>query len=430
MLKQLKVVAVVLLSLGMVNVYAEGMKTNSSGFSKEGLEKITHVYQEEVNNGHIPGVVILIKRHGKLVYTQAIGYQDKAKQIPMKRNDIFRNYSMTKPFVAVAAMQLMEQGKLTLADPVSKFIPELKGMKVAVEEKNKDTVTYKLVTVNRDIQIIDLLRHTSGIVYGEITKNPFLQDAYKKEKLVNQELAYDVRGLTPDEEINAFSKIPLSTQPGTNWEYSLSVDLLGRVVEKITGQRLGDYLKDNLFAPLNMKDTGFMVKKTDLSRLAEPLAVDPFTQKPIHLIDVSQQPQNDSGGAGSVTTADDYMNFISMLLDKGSYNHHSILSPASIKLMTSDQLGDRTTLPNSPGQLLMDVDGYTFGLGFMVRKENGLAGVLGSKGEYMWAGAAGTFFWVEPEKDLCVVVMSQVPGPIRPYYRRLIKDLVDSALVD
>ncbi|MDE2423813.1 MAG: beta-lactamase family protein [Betaproteobacteria bacterium] len=430
MLKQLKVVAVVLLSLGMVNVHAEGMKTDSSGFSKEGLEKITHVYQEEVNNGHIPGVVILIKRHGKLAYNQAIGYQDKAKQIPMKRNDIFRNYSMTKPFVAVAAMQLMEQGKLTLADPVSKFIPELKGMKVAVEEKNKDTVTYKLVTVNRDIQIIDLLRHTSGIVYGEITKNPFLQDAYKKEKLVNQELAYDVRGLTPDEEINAFSKIPLSTQPGTNWEYSLSVDLLGRVVEKITGQRLGDYLKDNLFTPLNMKDTGFMVKKTDLSRLAEPLAVDPFTQKPIHLIDVSQQPQNDSGGAGSVTTADDYMNFISMLLDKGSYNHHSILSPASIKLMTSDQLGDRTTLPNSPGQLLMGVDGYTFGLGFMVRKENGLAGVLGSKGEYMWAGAAGTFFWVEPEKDLCVVVMSQVPGPIRPYYRRLIKDLVDSALVD
>jgi CubicO group peptidase (beta-lactamase class C family) len=430
MIKSLRSAALITVLLALPYSYAESIKPESLGFSKEGLQTITRVYDNEFKEGHIPGAVILIKRHGKIVYAEAIGYQNKDKNISMKRNNIFRNYSMTKPFVAVAAMQLMEQGKLTLADPVSKFIPELKEMKVAVEEKDGDKTTYKLVSTNREIQIIDLLRHTSGIVYGEITKNKLLQDAYKQQKLVNENLAYDVRSLTPQQEIDALSKVPLSTQPGTNWEYSLSVDLLGRVVEKVSGQRLGDYLKQHIFTPLNMTDTGFYLNSSNLTRLAEPLDTDPFTHQPIHLIDVAEQPNNDSGGAGSVTTADDYMNFITMLLDHGTYNHQHILSPASISLMSSDQLGNRTTLPYSPGQLLMGVDGYTFGLGFMVRKEDGLAGVLGSKGEYMWAGAAGTFFWVEPQKDLAVVVMTQVPGPVRPYYRRLIKDLVDSALIN
>ncbi|KRH79911.1 esterase EstB [Ferrovum sp. JA12] len=430
MIKRIRAIIAVALLITLTTTYAEAINPKALGFSKKGLEKITRVYEDEVKEGHIPGAVILIKRYGKIVYAEAIGYQNKSKNISMKRNNIFRNYSMTKPFIAVATMQLMEQGKLTLADPVSKFIPELKDMKVAIEVKEGDKITYKLVPARREIQIIDLLRHTSGIVYGEITKNKLLQEAYKQQELVNEHLAYDVRSLTPEQEITAFSKVPLSTEPGTNWEYSLSVDLLGRIVEKVSGQRLSDYLKQNIFTPLNMVDTGFYITENNLSRLAEPLSIDPFTHQPIHLIDVSEQPANDSGGAGSVTTADDYLNFATMMLDLGSVNHQHILSPASIKLMTSDQLGNRTTLPYSPGQLLMGIDGYTFGLGFMVRKENGLAGVLGSKGEYMWAGAAGTFFWVEPEKDLAVVVMTQVPGPVRPYYRRLIKDLVDSALIN
>jgi CubicO group peptidase (beta-lactamase class C family) len=209
----------------------------------------------------------------------------------------------------------------------------------------------------------------------------------------------------------------------------MSVDLLGRVIEAASGMTLGQFIEARIFKPLNMADSGFQVPPGKHSRLAEPFPIDPFTKNPIKLLDVSAAPNNDSAGAGGVSTAGDYMNFVSMLLNGGELNGQRIVSPMTVRLMASDHLGNRSTVPLSPGQLLMGVEGYTFGLGFMVRQGYGLAGVPGSPGEYLWAGAAGTFFWIDPKEQLAVVVMSQVPGPIRPHYRRLIKAMVSAAVV-
>jgi CubicO group peptidase (beta-lactamase class C family) len=229
--------------------------------------------------------------------------------------------------------------------------------------------------------------------------------------------------------VTGIANAPLSTQPGTNWEYGMSMDLLGRVVEAVSGKRLGEFMQERIFIPLHMSDTGFSVPSGKQSRIAEPLAIDPFTKNPNKLLDVTMTPNNDSAGAGGVSTAGDYLNFVSMLLNGGELNGNRILSPMTVQLMASDMLGNRTTVPVSPGQNLMGVDGYTFGLGFAVRQSEGIAAVQGSPGEFMWAGAAGTFFWIDPKEQMAVVMMSQVPGPIRPYYRKMIKQLVSAAVV-
>lgn len=406
-------------------------KPEAVGLSSAKLKNIKTLLQAEVDKGNIPGAVVMIERKGKLVYAEAVGYQDKAANVPMHQDTIFRIYSMTKPLVSVAAMMLVEDGKMQLADPIAKFMPEFSTMQVSVATKDANgNTTYSLVPAAKPITVQDLLRHTSGIVYPEITANPVIKQHYIDTGLyVPGGTDYDQRRVTPKEMIAAIASAPLSTQPGTNWEYSMSVDLLGRVVEIVSGERLSDFLQARLFQPLKMKDAGFYVPKEKQSRLAEALAVDPFTKKPIKLLDVRTVPNNDSGGAGGVATAADYMNFASMMLQGGEFGGQQLLSPMTVNLMTADMLGSRTTAPLSPGQLLMGVDGYTFGLGFMVRQGQGLASVDGSTGEFMWAGAAGTFFWIDPKEQMAVVFMSQVPGPIRPYYRRLIKQAVSAAVV-
>ena len=405
-------------------------KPESVGLSSKKLERISQVFQAEVDKGAIPGAILQINRNGKLVYTSVVGFKDKNKKEPMSKDSIFRIYSMTKPMVSVTAMQLVEEGRIQLTDPISKFLPEFKDMQVSVPKTDaKGETYYDAVPALRPITVQDLLRHTSGIGYPEIIKNPVIKRDYINGGLyVADGTDYDQRRLTPKDFVSAVASSPLSSQPGTNWEYSMSVDVLGRVIEAVTGQRLGDYMQAHLFKPLNMKDTGFKVPANKVSRLAQPLSVDPSTQQPIKLLDVTIDPANDSGGAGGVSTAADYMNFVSMLLNKGELNGQRIISPTTLSLMTSDQLGSRTGIPLSPGQLLMGVNGYTFGLGFMVRQGPGLSEVPGSEGEFMWAGAAGTFFWVDPKEKLGVVLMTQVPGPIRPYYRRLIKQLVSASI--
>ncbi len=414
-------------------VYAQNIPTakpESVGMSSKKLQHITKMFQMEVDKGAIPGAIIQINRNGKLVYTSVVGFKDKSKNEPLTKDSIFRIYSMTKPLASIAAMQLVEEGRMQLTDPISKFLPEFKDMQVSVPKTDsKGEISYDTVPALKPITVQDLLRHTSGIAYPEITKNPIIKKAYINGGLyVAEGTDYDQRRLSPKEFVAAVASSPLSTQPGTNWEYSMSVDVLGRVIEAVSGQRLGEYLQAHLFKPLNMKDTGFKVPAEKVSRLAQPFSIDPNTQQPIKLLDVTIDPANDSGGAGGVSTAADYMNFVSMLLNGGELNGQRIISPTTLSLMTSDQLGTRAAIPLNPGQLLMGVNGYTFGLGFMVRQGPGLSEVSGSEGEYMWAGAAGTFFWVDPKEKLGVVLMTQVPGPIRPYYRRMIKQLVSASI--
>jgi len=326
---------------------------------------------------------------------------------------------------------LMEEGRLQLTDPVSKWLPEFATLQVS--EMRTDPwgkVTYALVPAARPPTVQDLLRHTAGLAYGELTGNAAVKDAYTKAGLFKASIDYDARDLTPAEEVERLAKAPLAHQPGTTWEYSLAVDLLGRVVEKASGMRLGDFLQQRLFGPLGMADTGFYVPQEKMGRLAQPLPNDPTTGAPNRLLDVSQPPGNDSGGAGAVSTATDYLRFAEMMLEGGRLDGVQILSRTTVALMTADHLGTQIHPVITPGEQLMGTLGYTFGLGFMVRKESGIAAVPGSAGEYMWAGYGGTFFWVDPKERLTVVLMAQQPGPSRVYYRKELKQLVYQAIVD
>ena len=398
------------------------------GLSSAKLANIKRVMDEEVAAGRLPGAVVMIARHGRLAYAESFGFRDKAANAPLPRDAIFRIYSMTKPLASVGAMTLVEDGRIQLTDPVSKYLPEFKDLKVAVPRPNTlGEQSVDLVAAERAPTVQDLMRHTAGLAYGEITTNTLVKTAYTKAGLFKPDFDYNTTDLTPEEFTRRLAAAPLAYQPGTVWQYSLAVDVLGRVVEKASGQRLGAYLEERVFKPLKMTETGFSVPSDKAGRIALPLPNDPVTGMPNRLIDRAE-PKNDSAGAGGYATASDYLRFAQAMLDGGALDGARVLSRTMVELMTADQLGDRIRPVATPGDLLMGVPGYTFGLGFMVRKEPGIAGVPGSKGEFMWAGYAGTFFWVDPKEDLAVVMMTQAPGPSRAYYRREIKQLVYSAI--
>jgi len=340
---------------------------------------------------------------------------------------------MTKPLVSGAAMMLVEDDKIQLTDPVAKFLPAFKGQRVSVARADSEfaRLSYTTVASDRDMTVQDLLRHTSGLAYGEITQNVPVKDAYAKAGVYLPGVRdYDARDLTPAEQVERLGAIPLAHQPGTVWEYSLATDVLGRVVEAASGQRLGDFLAQRVFKPLRMADTAFHAPAEKIGRLAQPLATDLASGQPIKVIDVSASPKNDSGGAGAVSTAADYLRFSQMLLNRGQLDGVRILSRTTVELMTSDHLGSRIAAPLTPGELLLGTPGYGFGLGFAVRLAPGIAGVPGSAGEFMWAGYAGTYFWVDPKEQVAAVFMSQAPSPIRAYYRKLVKQLVYQSIVD
>jgi CubicO group peptidase (beta-lactamase class C family) len=405
----------------------------SVGMSSERLKRISSALKAEIDKGNIPGAVVMVARKGKLIYSDAIGFQDKAAGTPMAKDAIFRIYSMTKPMVSVAAMMLVEEGKIQLTDPVSKFLPEMKNLQVSVAQVDATfaRISYAQIPQAREMTVHDLLRHTAGLAYGEITQNAPVKEAYAKAGMYRPGVRdYDAREVTPQEEVERLSKAPLAHQPGTVWEYSLAVDVLGRVVEAASGERLADFMDKRLFKPLKMNDTAFWVAQDKMRRLAQPNAIDLPSGQKTNLIDVSAPPKNDSGGAGGVSTAADYLRFSQMLLNGGKLDDVRILSRSTVQLMTSDHLGTRIDAPTTPGELLLGTPGYTFGLGFAVRQGNGVAGVHGSQGEYMWAGYAGTYFWVDPKEELVGIYMSQAPSPIRPYYRKLVKNLTYQAIND
>lgn len=410
----------------------QAAKPESAGMSSERLGKLTAAFRKDIDDGKLPGAVMAIARRGKLVYYDALGWQDKAGNVPMKKDAVFRIYSMTKPLVSVAALILIEDGRMHLTDPVSKFFPAFAKMQVSVPTKNDGgQVTWEQVPAARQMTVQDLLRHTAGLAYGEITTNAPVKEALQKAGMVKPNVIdFDARDMTPAEQVERLSKIALIHQPGTFWEYSLASDLLGRVVEAASGKRLGDFMEERIFRPLGMKDTAFHVPAPKRARLAQPFAKDPGSGAPIVLIDVSEQPKNDSGGAGAVSTAMDYLRFSQAMLRGGALDGRRVLSPTTVKLAAADHFGDRIKMALTPGELLMGTPGYTFGLGFMVRQGPGVAGVHGSAGEYMWGGYGGTFFWIDPQQELAAVLMTQQPGPIRQYYRRHFKQLVYQSIVD
>jgi CubicO group peptidase (beta-lactamase class C family) len=404
-------------------------KPEEVGMSSQKLAKIGQVLKKEAEDGSFRGAVVMVARKGKLVYQDAVGMQTPSAK--MTTDSIFRIYSMTKPMVSVAAMLLVEDGTLQLTDPVSKYLPGFDKLQVSVAQKNDaGQTTYTLVPQERQMTVQDLLRHTSGLAYGEITQNAPVKDGYEKIGVYSKALDFDSRNLAPADQVAKMATVPLAFQPGTTWHYSLSSDMLGRVVERASGKRLGDFLQERVFAPLKMRDTAFWVPAGKTSRVAESLEKDRFAGRPFPLIDVSAQPMNDSGGAGAVSTAADYLRFSQMLMNGGRLDGARVMSRTTIKLMTSDHLGNFIATPMQPGELLLGTKGYSFGLGFAVRTGDGVAGVPGSAGEYLWAGYAGTFFWVDPKEQLTAVLMTQAASPQRAYFRKLVKQLTYQAITD
>ena len=381
----------------------------SVGLSSDQLDEITKKLEDDVAEGLIPGAVMLVARKGKIAYLIGTGYRSKKMRIPMSRDSIFRIYSMTKPIVSAAVLMLYERGKLKLSDPLSRYLPEFRSMRVGVEIVNRETGdTEKFITVpaKRQITIKDLLMHTSGLTYGFIGTSSVKQ-MYMRAGVLNTDQ-------TLAELVHKLSRIPLHYQPGTKWDYSRSTDVLGRVVEVIAGMTLDRFLEEMIFRPLEMKNSGFSVKKEDIHRLTEPVNIPPGL-----LSNVTSLPKMLSGGGGLVSTVDDYYRFLQMLLNGGELDGRRILRRETVSLMTGDHLGalaKRTDPFYRPGK------GYGFGLGFAVRREQ-KGWKEGSVGDYWWGGFAGTYFWVDPKEELITVFMIQNPS-LREHYRPLIRELV------
>jgi CubicO group peptidase (beta-lactamase class C family) len=403
--------------------WPQGLSTatpEAVGLSSPRLARVTEAVKGEIAKGRYPGAVALVARRGKVAYFEALGQRDPQTGAPMTKDAIFRLYSMTKPFTSVATMMLLEDGRLLLNDPVSKYIPKLKGLQVSVPRVDTQTgkVTYALVPAEREMTIQDLLRHTSGLVYGGFTSHTGVKEAYTKEGV-------DWNGVTAAEQIDRLARVPLAHQPGTAWEYSLSTDVLGRVVEAVSGVTLEQFFQERIFTPLKMTDTTFLVPNGKVVRLAQPFAKDPVTGAAVALLDVTQPQKNDAGGAGTAGTVMDYARFSQMLLNGGQLDRVRLLGRATVAQMSSDHLGDiRLASPILPR-------GYGFGLGFAVRRETGLNWVTGSAGEYRWGGAGGTAFWVDPKEQMVVVWMTQgQPGARRGEDRDLFRQLVQAAILD
>jgi CubicO group peptidase (beta-lactamase class C family) len=391
----------------------------SVGLSSERLNRITDFLRSDIAKGTIPGAVLLVSRHGKIAYFEAVGQLDPQANSLMGKDAIFRIYSMTKPIVTVCAMMLAEQGRLALGDPVAGYLPEFKDVKVGEEKKDADgRVTLELVASRRPMTIQDLMRHTSGLTYGF-----FGEGAVKTEYLKGDLNAGDP---TTAEFVARLAKLPLAYQPGTTWEYSQSTDVLGLVIEVVTGKPLYQALKEMLLDPLGMVDTSFYV--TDPAkqrRLAEPFGNDRTIGAGAVVNDPRVVRKYESGGGGLVGTAEDYARFLQMLANGGTLEGKRFLSPKTIAYMTSDHMSD--VIRRGPYDLMGP--GYRFGLGFAVRTDAGVAPVAGSPGEYYWGGAAGTAFWVDPKERLFVVFMMQSPSKRVPY-RPLIRNMVYAAVVE
>ncbi|WP_372525614.1 serine hydrolase domain-containing protein [Piscinibacter sp.] len=381
----------------------------AAGFNPSGMARLSAALNERIARGRMPGAVTLVMRRGAVACFECLGRQDSAQAAPMRRDSIFRIYSMTKPIVSVAAMMLFEQGHLLLADPVTEVLPEFERTPLGIERDGR----LELATPMRGMTIHDLLRHTSGLTYE------FLSPSLVRERYGAVDIASRERSNA--EFSQAISRLPLMHEPGSVWDYSRATDVLGRVVEVISGQPLGEFLTQHILAPLRMTDTGFDVSAAHHARIAEPFAHDPDSGDAVELFDPRQPAALQSGGGGLMSTAADYARFLQLMLHGGTHDGVRLLGAKTVEFMTADHLGE---IP-SVGDVLPP--GHGFGLGFAVRLHTGVAPTPGSVGLYYWGGIAGTTFFVDPKEDLLAVMMVQAPGQ-RDELRSLFRNLVYAAL--
>jgi CubicO group peptidase (beta-lactamase class C family) len=376
------------------------------GLCPERMQRLMDVLRREVDSGRLPGAVAMVARRGQIALFDAVGQQDPGTGTPMKTDSIFRIYSMTKPVVSVGVMMLVERGLLLLSDPVSRWLPEYANQKVATAKG--------LEPVRQEATVQDLLRHTAGLTYEFLGDSP-VQRQYGEVKIASRER-------TNAEFSQTLAGLPLQFQPGTVWAYSRATDVLGRLIEVVSGQALGDFLQSEIFDPLGMVDTGFWVLPEHEHRIAEPFAHDPDGGIPMRVLEPRQVPAMEGGGGGLMSTAMDYTRFLQCLRNRGELNGVRLLGPHTVDYMTADHLGgipaDGTLLP----------PGHGFGLGFAVRTHLGVSPVPGSVGLYYWGGIAGTTFFVDPALDMYAMLMIQAPNQ-RDYYRPLFRDLVYAALL-
>ena len=374
------------------------------GMSSEKLARAKSSVQALIDNEKIAGASMIVARKGKIVLSETFGMMDKKAKKPMQPDTIFRIYSISKPITSVAAMMLYEQGKLKLDDPISKYIPEFKGLKVYSESgKHDDQV--------RQISIRDLLRHTSGLTYGYFGDTA-VDKMYMARSVLKRESSLQ-------DMINKLSGIPLLYQPGTKWHYSVSTDVLGYQVQKVSGEPLNEFFRQNIFKPLDMKDTDFYIPNEKVNRFAA--CYGPGQNGGLKIVDEPTQSRYltranlFSGGGGLVSTARDYMRFSQMLLNKGQLDGRRILRSETVEMMTSNQL------PVS----VKRGEGEGFGLGFSVRLRDGRF----PQGEYGWGGAASTHFWISPKDELIVIALSQYM-PFSSQLQNAVKSIIYDSILN
>ncbi|MBR0872534.1 beta-lactamase family protein [Bradyrhizobium tropiciagri] len=397
------------------------------GFAPDRLERLTLAFQGYVDRAELPGAVVLIARDDKVAYFQAFGFRDREQKAAMTTDAIFRIASMTKPIVSVGAMMLAEEGKLDIVAPVSRYLPEFKDLQVRVEQLDPATGKKDAVMQpqKREMTVQDLLRHTSGLVYPPPIGSGPVADAYREASVLD-------RNTTLAEMVTKLSKLPLAHQPGEMWEYSLSVDVLGRIIEVVSGMELDRFIEERITKPLGMNSTGFSVTEADRDRLAQP-QVDAATGKRPPMFDATQKPKLFSGGGGMVSTAADYLRFCQMVLHGGQLDGTRLLAQPTIALMTSDALKPGIAYSDAALGRMADIGptpamGQGFGLGFAVRTEPGRNPLPGSTGSFYWTGAFGTTFYIDPKQHLVIIMMIQAPGPANTLYRHTVRYLAYQAL--
>lgn len=407
---------------------AQAGSPESLGFSSDRLKRLDAAMAKAVADGRVAGVSTLLMRHDKVVAFDTHGYADLASQRALEKDAIYRIYSMTKPVTGVAMMILFEEGRWRLDDPISRYVPEFKDLKVmtGVDEAGEPI----LAEMTREPTMRELMSHTAGFGYGLRDDNPV--DVMFRQKQV-------LSSTSLQQMVERTANIPLMYQPGTDWSYSVAVDIQGHIVEKLSGQSLGDFMRDRIFTPLGMKDTGFQVPAGEAARLASVYVGDPRTGRIIEARelagapaqDFTQPPAMESGGGGLVSTATDYARFAQMLVNGGELNGVRILSPAAVEMMGTDMIPANATVSSNGSVGLRFNDAVGFGLDVMVMKDPRKAGSLEGEGTMSWGGAAGTWFWADPTNDVVFVGMIQrFGGTGGPDLGTLSRTLVYQALTD